>query len=85
MLTTPRSVSSAEVAYCLAPFDKRSTRASGLRVASPNFELLDEEALLGLEARKMDLLLADWIGPRSKLLLVDLRVVVLSIAGFFPF
>ena len=83
MLTTPRSVSSAEVAYCLAPFDKRSTKASGRRVARPNFELF-AEALLALVARK-DLLLADWIGPRSKLLVVDLKVVVLSIAGFFPF
>lgn len=81
LLTTPRSVSSTEVAYCLLPFDKRSTRARGLRVARLKLELLLEE-LLALEAKKTERLEA---GPRSRLLLADFKVAVLSIAGFFPF
>ena len=52
-------------------------------MVKPNFELWLEEACLAVEAREIDLLEAEEAAPRSIPLLVALRAVVRSIAGFF--
>lgn len=80
LLTTPLSKSSA-VAYCLRPFDKRSTSAKGLLVARLNFEPL-EFRTTG-EAREKDLRQAEQVEPRDKLPLAAFAAVVRSIVRDF--